>query len=210
MSHCGKCSSLTELAEPVKEGIGAQNPILTYALGVCSALAVTSEVDTTLTMCLSLMFVTMASTFLVSLLRNLTPFRVRMIMQMLVISTFVILVEQFLKAYAWDTSKKLSIYVTLIITNCIIMGRCEAYSMKNPPIKSALDGLGASLGYSLVLIAIALIREPLGRGTLGGFEILPASARISIAGSEAGAFIAMGIVAWAVRSIWPPSEDAPI
>jgi Na+-transporting NADH:ubiquinone oxidoreductase subunit D len=161
-------------------------------------------------MCISLLFVTMASTFLVSLLRDITPFRVRMIMQMLIISTFVILVDLFLQAFAWNTSKRLSIYVTLIITNCIIMGRCEAYAMKNSPIMSAMDGLGASLGYSLVLLAIAFIREPLGHGTFCGFRVLPEGATIAVVGSEAGAFIAMGLVAWAVRSVWPPPEDSPV
>ncbi len=202
--------TLGELAEPVKEGIGSQNQILTYALGVCSALAVTGYVDTTLTMCISLIFVSVCSTFIVSLLRNLAPFRVRMIVQMLVISTFVIVVDQFLQAFAWGTSKKLSIYVTLIITNCILMGRCEAYSMKNPPLLSAMDGLGAALGYSLVLLAVAIVREPLGSGTLCGFRVLPAGATVAIVRDAAGAFIVMGLVAWAVRSVWPQSEDSPV
>ncbi len=210
MEHCGSCFSFRELAEPVKDGIGEQNPILTYALGVCSALAVTGYVDTTLTMCISLIFVSTFSTFIVSLLRDITPYRVRMIMQMLVISTFVIVVDLFLQAFAYGTSKKLSIYVTLIITNCIIMGRCEAYAMKNPPLKSAMDGLGAALGYSLVLLAVSLIREPIGHGKLCGFNVVPADATISIFGLEAGAFIAMGFVVWIVRAIWPQTEETPV
>ena len=200
--------SLSELAEPVKEGVGAQNPILTYALGVCSALAVTGYIDTTLTMCLSLIFVCTASTFIVSLLRTITPHRVRMITQMLVISTFVIIVDQFLKAYVFETSEKLSIYVELIITNCIIMGRCEAYSMKNGPFLSAMDGFGAALGYSIVLIVISIIREPLAYGTMATFNVLPEEYTIGLFGQAAGAFITMGLVAWLVRSIWPQADES--
>jgi len=208
MKHCGKCFSFSELAEPVKEGVGGQNPVLTYALGICSALAVTGFVDTTLTMCLSLLFVCTSSTFIVSLLRDITPHRVRMITQMLVISTFVIVVDSFLKAFAFGTSEKLSIYVELIITNCIIMGRCEAYAMKNSPLLSALDGFGAALGYSLVLLAVSLVREPLAYGELAGFDIWPKDLTIDLFGQAAGAFITMGLVAWIVRAIWPQTEES--
>lgn len=201
--HCGLCNTL----EPVTHGVTKENPILAHALGICSALAVTGFLKTTLVMCAALMAVTCVSTFTVSLLRNVTPHRVRMIVQMLVISMLVILVDQFLKAYAWDMSKKLSIYIGLIITNCLIMGRCEAYSMHNGPVKAMLDGLGAALGYSLVLLAIALIRETLGYGMILNTRILPESyPNMGLAASAAGAFIAMGVVVWILRAIWPEPE----
>ena len=193
-----------ELAKPVRDGICSENPVLRHALGICSALAVTGFVSTTLVMGAALLFVASISTLLVSLLRNVTPRRVRLIVQMLVISTPVILVHLFLRAYFFDMSKALGPYVGLIITNCLILGRCEAYAIRNRPLMSFLDGLGSAAGYTLVLLAISLIREPLGSGTLLGYQIMPKSFTPALLVAAApGAFFAMGIVVWIVKAIRP-------
>lgn len=192
------------LLTPLKRGIGCDNPVLCQALGVCSALAVTGFVSTTLVMCASLLFVATLSTAAVSLLRNITPHRVRLMMQMLVISTLVIVVSLYLQAYWYDLSKSIMPYITLIITNCLILGRCEAFAMRNGPVRSAIDGAGAAAGYSFVLLAISLVREPLGTGTLLGWPIMPESfTPIRLVAEAPGAFLAMGIVVWVVKSIWP-------
>jgi Na+-transporting NADH:ubiquinone oxidoreductase subunit D len=201
-----------ELLQPVKDGIGARNPIVCQTLGICSALAVTGFLDTTLVMCSALLFVASFSTLVVSLLRNVTPHRVRLIVQMLVISTLVIVVHLYLRAYHFEMSTALGPYVGLIITNCLILGRCEAFAMRNKPLPSFFDGLGAAAGYALVLVVIALIREPLGNGTLLNIRILPKGALPAMMISSApGAFIAMGVVVWVVRAVWPepPSGEHP-
>jgi len=199
--------------EPVKDGIGVENPILRHTLGVCSALAVTGFVDTTLVMCAALLFVASISSLLVSLLRNVIPHRVRLIAQMLIISMLVIIVHLYLRAYWFDMSKALGPYVGLIITNCLILGRCEAYALRNNPVMSFLDGLGSAAGYGLVLLAIALVREPLGSGTLLGFNAMPDGyLPMQLIAAAPGAFLAMGIVVWIVRSFWPevePTEPHP-
>lgn len=195
------------LAKPVKDGIGCQNPILCHSLGICSALAVTGYVSTTLVMGCALLFVASLSTLAVSLLRKVTPFRVRLMVQMLIISTLVILVHLFLRAYFFDMSRALGPYVGLIITNCLILGRCEGYAMRNGPVVSFLDGLGSAAGYALVLLAISVIREPLGHGTLLGYSVVPAGFMPAmLVGSAPGAFLAMGIVVWLVRAAWPETE----
>jgi len=195
------------LLKPVTDGIGCQNPVLCQALGICSALAVTGFVNTTLVMGAALLFVASLSCFVVSLLRNVTPHRVRLIVQMLVISVLVILVHLFLRAYWFDMSKALGPYVALIITNCLILGRCEAYAMRNGPVRSALDGFGSAMGYALVLLAIAAIREPLGSGTLLGFQVMPkAYLPAYLISGPPGAFLAMGLVVWIVRTIWPEED----
>ncbi|MHC4250402.1 MAG: Rnf-Nqr domain containing protein [Planctomycetota bacterium] len=198
---------------PLKKGIGAENPVLIQVLGVCSALAVTSRVDTTLVMAGSLLFVGFCSCLAISLLRTVTPRRVRMITYMLVISTFVIVADQYLKARHFELSKALGPYVGLIITNCILMGRCEAFASRNPPLASALDGAGNGLGYGLVLLAISLVREPLGSGTLlgweigaGDFRLIPAGYECQLMGMAPGAFFAMAVLVWVVRSKWPAAE----
>lgn len=206
--RCMGCSG-SQLAKPVKDGIGCENPVLKHALGICSALAVTGFVSTTLVMCLALLFVASISCMVVSVLSKVTPHRVRLIMQMLVISTLVIIVDQYLKAYHWDMSQALSVYVSLIITNCLILGRCEAYSMRNNPLLSFLDGLGAAAGYGIVLLIIAAIREPLGQGTLMGMRVTPKEfPGIMLVSAAPGAFLTMGVVAWIVRAIWP-AETSP-
>ncbi|MFT5675561.1 MAG: Na+-transporting NADH:ubiquinone oxidoreductase subunit D [Paraglaciecola sp.] len=149
------------------------NPIALQILGVCSALAVTTKLETALVMSLALTAVTAFSNLFISMIRNQIPSSVRIIVQMTIIASLVIVVDQVLKAYSYEISKQLSVFVGLIITNCIVMGRAEAYAMKSPPFLSFLDGLGNGLGYSFVLIVIGTIKELAGFGTILGFEILP-------------------------------------
>ncbi|MDG2441645.1 MAG: NADH:ubiquinone reductase (Na(+)-transporting) subunit D, partial [Luminiphilus sp.] len=149
------------------------NPIALQILGICSALAVTSSMQVSLVMAIALTLVTAFSSFFISAIRHYIPSSIRIIVQMTVIASLVIVVDQFLKAFAYDTSKQLSVFVGLIITNCIVMGRAEAFAMKNPPVPSFLDGLGNGLGYSFILMAVAFVRELLGSGKLFGVEILP-------------------------------------
>jgi Na+-transporting NADH:ubiquinone oxidoreductase subunit D len=153
--------------------IFTNNPIALQILGVCSALAVTSSLKVTLVMCIALTVVTAFSNFFISLIRNQVPSSIRIIVQMIIIASLVIVVDQVLKAYAYEVSKQLSVFVGLIITNCIVMGRAEAFAMQNPPIPSFFDGIGNGLGYSIVLLFVATIRELTGSGSLYGFEILP-------------------------------------
>jgi Na+-transporting NADH:ubiquinone oxidoreductase subunit D len=149
------------------------NPIALQILGVCSALAVTSSMRVTLVMCVALSLVTAFSSMFISAIRNHIPGSIRIIVQMVIIASLVIVVDQVLKAYAFTISKQLSVFVGLIITNCIVMGRAEAYAMSHPPLASFVDGIGNGLGYSVVLIAVALVREVLGAGKLMGYEVLP-------------------------------------
>jgi len=150
-----------------------KNPIAVQILGVCSALAVTTSLQVTLVMCIALTSVTAFSNFGIALIRNHIPNNIRIIVQMIIIASLVIVVDQILKAYAYDISKQLSVFVGLIITNCIVMGRAEAFAMKNGPVLSFFDGIGNGLGYSVVLITVGTIRELFGAGKLLGFEILP-------------------------------------
>lgn len=151
----------------------ANNPIALQVLGICSALAVTTKMDKALVMCIALTLVTAFSNFFISLIRNHIPSSVRIIVQMTIIASLVIVVDQLLKAFAYDVAKELSVFVGLIITNCIVMGRAEAYAMKSAPGISFLDGIGNGLGYSAVLMTVAFIRELGGSGTVFGFEIMP-------------------------------------
>ncbi|MCS4305890.1 Na+-transporting NADH:ubiquinone oxidoreductase subunit D [Rheinheimera pacifica] len=151
----------------------ANNPIALQVLGICSALAVTTKMDKALVMCIALTLVTAFSNFFISLIRNHIPSSVRIIVQMTIIASLVIVVDQLLKAFAYDVAKELSVFVGLIITNCIVMGRAEAYAMKSSPGMSFLDGIGNGLGYSVVLMIVAFIRELGGSGTVFGIEILP-------------------------------------
>ena len=149
------------------------NPIALQILGICSALAVTSSLKVTLVMCIALILVTAFSNLFISMIRRHIPGSIRIIVQMTIIASLVILVDEVLKAVAYDISKQLSVFVGLIITNCIVMGRAEAFAMKNPPVPSFMDGIGNGLGYSVVLIFVAVIRELFGSGKLFGYEILP-------------------------------------
>ena len=153
--------------------IFTNNPIALQILGVCSALAVTSSLNVTIVMCIALTVVTAFSNFFIALIRNHVPGSIRIIVQMIIIASLVIVVDQVLKAYAYEVSKQLSVFVGLIITNCIVMGRAEAFAMQNPPIPSFFDGIGNGLGYSIVLLFVATVRELTGSGSLFGFEILP-------------------------------------
>ena len=193
----------------LKRGVFGDNPLLVQVLGVCSALAVTNRMDTTLAMCAGLVFVTGFSCLAISLLGKLIPKRVRMITFMLVISTFVIVVDQYLKANWFELSKEMGPYVGLIITNCIVMGRCEIYASRNRALPAVLDGIGNAAGYGLILCLIALVREPLGGGTLLGYKITPAVFRpCQLMALAPGAFFAMGVLVWIVRAKWPAAEDA--
>lgn len=162
-----------KLKELLFSPIFANNPIALQILGICSALAVTSSLNVTMVMCIALTTVTAFSNFFVSLVRNHAPNSIRIIIQMTIIASLVIVVDQILQAYAFEISKKLSVFVGLIITNCIVMGRAEAFAMKNPPLASFLDGIGNGLGYSVLLLALAFVRELLGSGSLFGVSILP-------------------------------------
>jgi len=182
------------------------NPIALQVLGICSALAVTISMSQTLVMCAAVIFVTTMSNVAVSVVRNRVPTSIRIIVQMTIIASLVIVVDQVLQAVAYDISKSLSVFVGLIITNCIVMGRAEAFAMQNGPYLSALDGFGNALGYSVILVGVALIREPLGAGTLLGYEIIPtvtnggwyySNGLLLLAPS---AFFIIGMFIWAIRS----------
>jgi Na+-transporting NADH:ubiquinone oxidoreductase subunit D len=161
-------------------------------LGICSALAVTTSMKVAFVMCLALTIVSAFSNLFVSLIRHHIPNSIRIIVQMTIIASLVIMVDQVLKAVAYDISKQLSVFVGLIITNCIVMGRCEAFAMKNPPLPSFYDGIGNGIGYSVILMLLAFIRELLGAGKIWGFQVLPVS-------TEGGWYIANGMM------LMPPS-----
>ena len=184
------------------------NPITIQVLGICSALAVTVKVDTAIVMTLALTAVVTLSNFVISLLRNVIPSGIRMIVEMAVIATLVIIADQLLQAFLFDISKQLSVFVGLIITNCIVMGRAEAFALQNPPKDSLLDGLGNGLGYGLVLIAVAATRELIGFGTLLNMPILPenymGNGLVLLA---PGAFIILGLLIWAQRTVTKYVED---
>ena len=148
------------------------NPITLQVLGICSALAVTTKMDTALVMTAAVVAVTMSSNFFVSALRHLIPTNIRIIVQLTIIASLVIVVDQILRAYLFEISKQLSVFVGLIITNCIIMGRAEAYAMQNPPVRSLVDGIGNGLGYGAILMGTALLRELLGSGSVFGTQVL--------------------------------------
>ncbi len=156
----------------VVDPLNDNNPITVQVLGVCSALAITVQLKPAIVMALSVMVVTAFSNLIISLMRNLIPNRIRIIVQLVVVAALVILVDQVLKAFAYDVSKQLSVFVGLIITNCIVMGRLEAFALANPPGKSFMDGVGNGLGYGVILVIVAFFRELLGSGKLLGFEVL--------------------------------------
>ncbi|MCW8846424.1 MAG: NADH:ubiquinone reductase (Na(+)-transporting) subunit D [Gammaproteobacteria bacterium] len=187
------------------------NPITLQMLGICSALAVTTSLAASLLMCLALTLVTAVSNASISLIRKQIPTNIRIIVQMTIIASLVIVVDQLLRAYAFDLSKRLSVFVGLIITNCIVMGRAEAFAMKNPVWPSLLDGLGNGLGYSVVLITVAVTRELFGTGGLLGVQILP---KVTEGGwyypnglmmLAPSAFFIIGLLIWGVRT-WKPAQ----
>jgi Na+-transporting NADH:ubiquinone oxidoreductase subunit D len=184
--------------------LDSDNPVTVQILGICSSLAVTVQMKPAFFMCLGLIFVTAFSNLFISILRNGIPSRIRIIVQLAVVSVFVILVDEVLKAYAFSVSQKLSVFVGLIITNCIVMGRLEAYAMANKPWPSFLDGIGNGLGYSAILMSMAFIRELLGSGSIWGFKVM-AAADIAYIGNgvlmmPAGACILIGLIIWAQRA----------
>ncbi|MDR3235109.1 MAG: NADH:ubiquinone reductase (Na(+)-transporting) subunit D [Prevotellaceae bacterium] len=193
------------LTNPINKG----NPITVLVLGICSALAVTVKIEAALVMAISVTVVTGFSSFIISLLRNTIPNRIRIIVQLVIVASLVILVDQFLRAYAYDVSKQLSVFVGLIITNCIIMGRIEAFALGNKPFPSLIDGIGNGAGYGLILVIVAFFRELLGSGTVFGLRIVPESWYINNGGFYANnglmilppmALIVVGVIIWIQRS----------
>ncbi|MFC1812388.1 NADH:ubiquinone reductase (Na(+)-transporting) subunit D [Thermodesulfobacteriota bacterium] len=187
--------------------IWESNPVSGQILGICSALAVTVQLKTAIVMGLSLTFVLAFSNFLISLMRNIIPRNIRIIVELTIIATLVIFADQVLQAFLYDISKQLSIFVGLIITNCIILGRAETYALGNPPMLSLLDGIGNGLGYSQILITVAILRELLGAGKLIGFQVVPEA--FYAAGYRdmgfmvlaPGAFIAIGLIVWLQKTV---------
>ncbi|EGQ9979254.1 NADH:ubiquinone reductase (Na(+)-transporting) subunit D [Vibrio parahaemolyticus] len=205
-------------AQKIKKSIMApvldNNPIALQVLGVCSALAVTTKLETAFVMTLAVTFVTALSNFSVSLIRNHIPNSVRIIVQMAIIASLVIVVDQVLKAYLYDISKQLSVFVGLIITNCIVMGRAEAFAMKSAPVPSLIDGIGNGLGYGFVLITVGFFRELFGSGKLFGMEVLPL---VSNGGwyqpnglmlLAPSAFFLIGFLIWVIRVFKPEQVEA--
>ncbi|MFD0979690.1 MULTISPECIES: NADH:ubiquinone reductase (Na(+)-transporting) subunit D [Tropicimonas] len=197
----------TYLVDPLVDN----NPITLQVLGICSALAVTSSLKVSFVMALAVIFVTAFSSMFISMLRNHIPGSIRIIVQMVIIASLVILVDQILKAYLYEISKTLSVFVGLIITNCIVMGRAEAFAMKNPPIDSFIDGVGNGLGYGLILMLVGFVRELFGAGTLFGITVLPT---VNNGGwyvpngmllLPPSAFFIIGLIIWAFRT-WKPEQ----
>jgi len=185
--------------------IMATNPISLQVLGICSALAVTVQVQTAIVMTLAVVAVLAASNTIISLLRNNIPSKVRIIVQLSVIASLVIVIDQLLKAFMYDMSRQLSVFVALIITNCIVMGRAEAFAMQNGPKESFIDGVGNGLGYGGILISVAFFRELFGNGTVYGIEVVPSYlyqlgyTNMGLMVLAPGAFIILGLIVWAHR-----------
>jgi Na+-transporting NADH:ubiquinone oxidoreductase subunit D len=188
---CGGKGLLT-----LKDGAWTNNPLAIQVLGICSALAVTNRLENSLVMGAALIFVCVGSNLFVSLLRKYTPHRIRMIAEVAIIATFVILFDQFLKAFYWDMSKQLGPYVGLIITNCIVMGRAEAFALQNPPVLSIVDGLANGFGYAVILAIIGFFRELLGTGKVMGYTMLDGQwyTPNQLMILAPGAFFALGVI----------------
>jgi Na+-transporting NADH:ubiquinone oxidoreductase subunit D len=193
----------------LSDPLNSSNPITVQVLGICSALAVTAQLKPAIVMAISVTVVVALGNVIISLLRNTIPNRIRIIVQLVVIAALVILVDQVLKAFVYDVSKQLSVFVGLIITNCILMGRLEAFALGNKPWQSFLDGLGNGAGYGLILIIVGFFRELLGSGSLFGYKIIPESLYITNGGFYANngmmilppmALITIGLIIWVQRS----------
>lgn len=190
----------------ITDPLNDNNPVTTQVLGICSALAITVQLKPAVVMAISVIVVMCVANVVVSLMRNLIPSRIRIIVQLVVIATLVILVDQVLRAFVYDVSKELSVFVGLIITNCIIMGRLEAFALGNKPWKSFLDGLGNAFGYGWILIAVAFFRELLGAGTLYGYPVLEKLGLYEIGYENNGmmilppmALVTVGVIIWIQR-----------
>ena len=199
-------ASAKEVKEVLFGPIFANNPIALQILGICSALAVTSKMENTVVMCIALTLVTAFSNLFISIIRNHIPSSVRIIVQMTIIASLVIVVDQILRAYAYGIAKELSVFVGLIITNCIVMGRAEAYAMKSPPMLSFLDGIGNGLGYSVVLLTVGFVRELFGSGSLFGYQIMQLASEggwyqpIGLLVLPPSAFFIIGGFIWVLRT----------
>jgi Na+-transporting NADH:ubiquinone oxidoreductase subunit D len=206
---------MSQIKEILLNPIFNNNPIGLQILGICSALAVTTKMSVALVMCIALTSVTAFSNLFISLIRNRIPSSIRIIVQMTIIASLVIVVDQVLGAVAYDISKQLSVFVGLIITNCIVMGRAEAFAMANPPGASFMDGIGNGLGYSVVLMTVAAIRELVGSGSLFGVTILPLVTEggwytpMGLMLLPPSAFFIIGLLIWALRAWRPEQVEAP-
>ncbi|MCK0097356.1 NADH:ubiquinone reductase (Na(+)-transporting) subunit D [Yoonia sp. F2084L] len=204
-------SNLRHVTAPLVQN----NPVTLQILGICSALAVTTSLSTALVMSMALTVVLCLASATISLIRNHIPNVIRLIVQIIIIASLVIVIDELLQAYAFEISRQLSIFVGLIVTNCLVMGRAEAFAMRNPVWPSVLDGLGNGLGYSLVLIIVGSIRELLGAGTLLGYTILtPASqggwfVPLGLMQLAPSAFFIIGLLVWAIRSHWVGQVETP-
>ena len=204
---------VTSLKRVFVDPMSENNPVTIQILGICSSLAVTVKMETAIVMSLALTVVTAGSNWVISLIRNSIPNKIRMIVEMVVVSVLVIVADQFLQAYFFDISRQLSVFVGLIITNCIVMGRLEAFALSNRPWPSLLDGIGNGLGYSLALIFVSAVRELLGSGSLLGFKLIPASAYLHGYANNGlmllapGAFIVLGLLIWIQRTWIKHFED---
>ncbi len=191
------------------EDLGVNNPVFAQVLGICSTLAVTNSVENTAVMCVGLIFTTALSNFTISLVRKIMPNRVRMMVEVLVIASYVIVFDLAVKAFLPDVSRQLGPYVGLIITNCIIMGRAEAFALTNPPYLSLMDGIASGVGYSYVLLSIAVFREALGSGTIWGMRVMPAWwTNWSIMVMAPGAFFMLALFIWVVKGHLLPQPEA--
>lgn len=204
-------SNLSRLINPIV----SNNPITTQILGICSALAVTTSLSTALTMSAALTVVLIFSSMTISLIRNHIPTSIRLIVQITIIASLVIVADQFLKAYAFEMSQRLSIFVGLIVTNCLVLGRAESFAVHNPVWPSAIDALGNGLGYSFILILIGTIREVFGAGTLAGFPVLPLVENggwyepLQLMALAPSAFFILGFLVWIIRALRPDQIEEP-
>lgn len=206
-------TDLKEIKRVTVTPLVSNNPIALQVLGVCSALAVTTKLETALVMTIAVTLVTGFSSMFISMIRNFIPNSVRIIVQMAIIASLVILVDQLLRAYAYGISKQLSVFVGLIITNCIVMGRAEAYAMKSPPLASFMDGIGNGIGYGAILIVVGFLRELIGSGKLFGMVVLPPlqsggwyqpNGLFLLAPS---AFFIIGLLIWLLRTLKPEQQE---
>lgn len=198
---------MSKYKDIMKNGLLTDNPVLVQSIGICSALAVTNLVANSLIMGLALTFVTALSSLTISLLKDIIPKHIRMVVQVFIISFYVIIVDIFLKAYMPEMSKTLGAYVGLIITNCIIMGRAEAFAMSNRPVESFVDGIAAGLGYTLVLLIVAIPREILGFGSIFGLQIMPETFTTwTLMVMPAGAFFVLPFVMWLIHTLISKKE----